>query len=317
MSYILEALKKAHEKRPPGPIPDLFTVQGPLPEEPHRVPAVVVTAAVLLLGCGVILGGWLWLQSGRRAEPRPAPPVPGEQNSAVGETPRALVEAAPPAQVVPAGPTPTTAAPSRKSRLRPVQGRPESSTAQPPAAAPAGAGSAEFVPAAPVVSSTWPAAPAPAVPVVRSTVPSAPAPAVPAFPPADFPPAAVPETPPEPLSSTPLRHVPSLPPPFAVSPALPPPPEPPPAEPTPEVPPPADGRVVGFADLPPAVKAELAGLQISGHVWSVEPSLRLLTIQDRLVHEGAEAAPGVRLEEITEQGAVFVYRGWRFRITGF
>ena len=31
MSYILEALKKSEKKRPAGTVPDLFTVQGPLP----------------------------------------------------------------------------------------------------------------------------------------------------------------------------------------------------------------------------------------------------------------------------------------------
>jgi hypothetical protein len=39
-------------------------------------------------------------------------------------------------------------------------------------------------------------------------------------------------------------------------------------------------------------------------------------VQDRIVREGGEAAPGVRLEEITQTGAIFTVRGWRFR-TGF
>ena len=80
-----------------------------------------------------------------------------------------------------------------------------------------------------------------------------------------------------------------------------------------EVAPPADNRIVGIEELPADVRAALGKFAISGHVWSEEPALRLLTVQDRIVREGGEAAPGVRLEEITQTGAVFAVRGWRFR----
>jgi general secretion pathway protein B len=80
--------------------------------------------------------------------------------------------------------------------------------------------------------------------------------------------------------------------------------------------PPEDGRVVSIDELPESVRKDLAKFVVSGHVWSEEPALRLLTVQDRIVREGGEAAPGVRLEEITQTGAVFTVRGWRFR-TGF
>jgi len=81
--------------------------------------------------------------------------------------------------------------------------------------------------------------------------------------------------------------------------------------------PPADGRIVAVEELPQSVRAALGKFTVSGHVWSEEPALRLLTVENRLVREGQEAAPGVRLEEITPDGAVFTLQGWRFRITGF
>jgi general secretion pathway protein B len=84
----------------------------------------------------------------------------------------------------------------------------------------------------------------------------------------------------------------------------------------PEEMPPADGRVVDLAELPAAVRAQLQKLLVSGHVWSEEPSLRLLSVDDRLLREGSEAAPGLSLQEITSAGAVFVFRGWRFRVPG-
>jgi general secretion pathway protein B len=80
--------------------------------------------------------------------------------------------------------------------------------------------------------------------------------------------------------------------------------------------PPADGRVVSIEELPASVRKQLGSFAVSGHVWSEEPELRLLTIKDRIVREGGEAEPGVRLEEITQTGAVFTVQGWRFR-TGF
>jgi general secretion pathway protein B len=80
--------------------------------------------------------------------------------------------------------------------------------------------------------------------------------------------------------------------------------------------PPADGRVVSVEELPQSVRAVLGNFAVSGHIWSEDPALRLLTVEDRIVREGGEAAPGVRLEEITQAGAVFTVQGWRFR-TGF
>jgi general secretion pathway protein B len=81
--------------------------------------------------------------------------------------------------------------------------------------------------------------------------------------------------------------------------------------------PPADGRVLDASELPASIRAALPKLSVTGHVWSEEPALRLLTVGERILREGAEAAPGVRLQEITAEGAVFVFKGWRYRIVGF
>jgi general secretion pathway protein B len=65
------------------------------------------------------------------------------------------------------------------------------------------------------------------------------------------------------------------------------------------------------------VRAAIANIAISGHIWSEDPALRMLTVQNRIVRQGAEAAPGVRVEEITSDGAVLVSGGWRVRVAGF
>jgi general secretion pathway protein B len=74
---------------------------------------------------------------------------------------------------------------------------------------------------------------------------------------------------------------------------------------------------VDIEELPQSLRSSLGKFSVSGHVWSEEPGLRLLTVENRIVRQGQEAAPGVRLEEITQDGAVFSARGWRFRIRGF
>jgi len=89
-----------------------------------------------------------------------------------------------------------------------------------------------------------------------------------------------------------------------------------PALPGPEQTPPTDGRVLNPGELPASIRAELPKLLVSGHIWSEDPALRLLSVDDRLLHEGDEAAPGVILQEITPSGAVFVYKGWHLRVAG-
>jgi len=74
--------------------------------------------------------------------------------------------------------------------------------------------------------------------------------------------------------------------------------------------------------LPPSIRSALPPLKIAAHVWSEEPSLRLLSVDGRMLHEGGEAAPGVVLREITSTGAVFESQGqgqgqgWRFSVDG-
>jgi general secretion pathway protein B len=74
---------------------------------------------------------------------------------------------------------------------------------------------------------------------------------------------------------------------------------------------------VDIEELPESVRGTLGKLAISGHVWSEEPALRLLTVENRIVREGQDAGQGVQLLEITPDGAVFTVQGWRFRVRGF
>jgi general secretion pathway protein B len=291
VSYILDALKKSEQQRPPGNVPDLFTVHGPQPPSPRRSARAIVAVALMLAVSAIAL--WRWIERGARNEDAARSPA------ATSPQPRAAAEAEAEVPRTAAEPTPTARTPAAVgvATRRPVGERAET----PPSSARKAGGSV----AAPTLPTATPAAlPAPAVPAPASV----PAAAI-ATPPAPIMSTPAPlATPPAPAAAAPAPVTSSA----DVPPLSEPEPKPAPAEDTP----PADGRVVDLAELPVPVRAQLPKLLVSGHVWSEEPSLRLLGVDDRLLREGAEAAPGLSLREITPAGAVFVFRGWHFRVPG-
>jgi general secretion pathway protein B len=70
---------------------------------------------------------------------------------------------------------------------------------------------------------------------------------------------------------------------------------------------------VEMSQLPPALKQALPDLTISGHFFNADPSARIVIIGGRTLHEGQTVAPGVKLERITPEGAIFSYQGTRFK----
>jgi general secretion pathway protein B len=58
----------------------------------------------------------------------------------------------------------------------------------------------------------------------------------------------------------------------------------------------------------------LPEFNISGHAYSPEPQTRVARINEKILQEGQELAPGLKLEEITPGGVIFGYRGYRFRV---
>ena len=71
-------------------------------------------------------------------------------------------------------------------------------------------------------------------------------------------------------------------------------------------------KVITMAELPLSIRQEMPTLSISVHAYSREPKDRLLGISDRVVREGEDLAPGLRLEEITRDGMILRYKGYRF-----
>jgi general secretion pathway protein B len=72
-------------------------------------------------------------------------------------------------------------------------------------------------------------------------------------------------------------------------------------------------KTLNFSELPAALQQELPRMSVSVHAYSSQPKNRLVTIDDHMLHEGDSVAPGLRLEQITPDGMIFSYKGYRFR----
>ena len=77
--------------------------------------------------------------------------------------------------------------------------------------------------------------------------------------------------------------------------------------------PPTD-RIFGLNELPPAVRSALPEFKVSGHAYSPDRQTRVARVNDKILQEGQELAPGLRVEEIIPDGIIFGYQGYRFRV---
>lgn len=106
---------------------------------------------------------------------------------------------------------------------------------------------------------------------------------------------------PAPASATPVRPVPTT----SVGPSTPMPPVTPPA---------APAQAPSVTELPAEVRARLPGLNLTGHTYSDNPTLRTLMIDGRMFVEGQAVQPGLRVERIGPHRAVFNHQGTRFAV---
>ena len=72
-------------------------------------------------------------------------------------------------------------------------------------------------------------------------------------------------------------------------------------------------NVISMAELPLALQHELPAMAISVHAYSGNPGDRLVGIDNRMLREGDNVAPGLKLEQITPDGMIFGYKGYSFR----
>ena len=74
-----------------------------------------------------------------------------------------------------------------------------------------------------------------------------------------------------------------------------------------------DTPAVDIDELPANIRQQIPAMVFSAHVYSSSARQRSLVINDRFMEEGDSVTPELTLFEITPGGAIFDYRGYRFR----
>lgn len=77
-----------------------------------------------------------------------------------------------------------------------------------------------------------------------------------------------------------------------------------------------DRKLYKLAELPPSVRESLQKfLTITAFMYSNTPSERMVRINERIMREGQELDPGIRIEEIVPEGVILSYRKFRFIVS--
>ena len=72
-------------------------------------------------------------------------------------------------------------------------------------------------------------------------------------------------------------------------------------------------RAIPMSELPLQIQQEIPAMAIQLHAYSSTPPDRLVSINFRSLREGAYVTPDLRLEQITPDGMIFSYKGYRFQ----
>ncbi len=73
-------------------------------------------------------------------------------------------------------------------------------------------------------------------------------------------------------------------------------------------------NVPHFRQLPYDIQQDLPTILYSVHLYSPNPEGRMVKIEGVMRREGDEVLPGVELLEITPNGAIFMFRDYKFRV---
>ena len=71
-------------------------------------------------------------------------------------------------------------------------------------------------------------------------------------------------------------------------------------------------KPVPLAELPLTIQQEIPVMTIQLHSFSSKPENSIVSINSRLLKEGESLTPGLKLEQITPDGVIFSYKGYRF-----
>jgi general secretion pathway protein B len=83
---------------------------------------------------------------------------------------------------------------------------------------------------------------------------------------------------------------------------------------TPIATPSEDNSIGTMRDLPQNIQAELPAIVVNGYIYAKTPSDRSVLMNQKLLHEGDQVAPGLVLEKMLPKGAILSYKGYRYRV---
>lgn len=76
-----------------------------------------------------------------------------------------------------------------------------------------------------------------------------------------------------------------------------------------------DNEPLALRELPEQIQREIPALKIGGYIYSSNPAERSLLINNKLLREGDEVAPGLTLEKMLRGSVVLSYKGYRYRMS--
>lgn len=76
----------------------------------------------------------------------------------------------------------------------------------------------------------------------------------------------------------------------------------------------AEANAVAPEHLPESIRAQLPALTFGGSIYSSNAASRSLIVNGRLLRESEQVLPGLTLEQIKPNGAVFNFKGYRFEV---
>lgn len=79
----------------------------------------------------------------------------------------------------------------------------------------------------------------------------------------------------------------------------------------------AEKTVLDLGQVPLDIRRGLPDINIKGHIYSNDPSSRLVNINGNIIREGGMVMQGLTVDEITMSGVVFDYEGLLFHIRVF
>jgi general secretion pathway protein B len=72
-------------------------------------------------------------------------------------------------------------------------------------------------------------------------------------------------------------------------------------------------KTIPMNELPPQIQQEIPAMTVQLHSYSGKPGERLVYINSTRLREGESLMPGLTLEQITPDGMIFSYKGYRFQ----